>query len=145
MDLPTYLNEKVPFREAVEFTITEAAAGHAEGYIEPEPEYSLRDDRFVAAAPVAFTLADAVGAAAVISKIDSLAPLIDMRVDYLRPATADLQATADVLRYGEDIAIADIVVRSADTTVTTARGAYKTGDLSADSPWSVDVSEQGDD
>ncbi len=65
---------------------------------------------------VASTLIDTAGGMAVHSTLPN--PLeagvatIDLNVSYLRPATADLLATADVVRVGGTIGVAEVTVES---------------------------------
>ncbi len=45
-----------------------------------------------------YSLVDTVGGAAVISQSGTVSPTVDMRIDYLAPATADLRTEAEVIR-----------------------------------------------
>lgn len=83
---------------------------------------------------VASTLIDTAGGMAVHSTIED--PLqtalatIDLNVSYLRPATADLVATADVVRVGGTIGVAEVTVESTtdrgeEAAVAVGRGSYR--------------------
>lgn len=126
----------MPFTELVGIELTEAADGYAEGHVEMREELSSVPGGSVAHGGVTYSLADTVGGAAVISLSEDVSPTIDMRMDYLSPATDDLFAEAEVLRMGGNVAVASIDVWDAeDHHVATARGVYKTGGDSADTPW----------
>lgn len=75
---------------------------------------------------VVAALIDLAGHAAVAVQIGRMAPTIDLRIDYLRPAPAqDLYATARTLKVGRAVARVDIEVRDADGKLAAAgRGAF---------------------
>jgi uncharacterized protein (TIGR00369 family) len=77
---------------------------------------------------VVATLIDLAGHAAVAVKIGRMAPTIDLRIDYIRPAEADaLIAHAKLLKAGRTVARVDIDVRdSRDRTVALGRGTFST-------------------
>ena len=127
MDIEAFF-EGMPFADMLGVEVTEAADGHAEGYLEMCEERSWNEDRVMAHGGVTFTLADTVGGAALVSVVDQPVPTIDMRIDYLSAATGDLYATADVVRCGDDVGTVDIDVYAADddTLLADARGVYKT-------------------
>ena len=54
-------------------------------------------------------------------------PTIDLRIDYLRPATpGSLTATGRAVRVGRSVAVADIeVVNEAGTAIAIGRGLFK--------------------
>lgn len=120
--------EGMPFADLLGVEVTEAADGHAEGRLEMREELSWNQDRLVAHGGVAFTLADTVGGAALVSLNDQPVPTIDMRIDYLSAGTGDLYAEADVVRNGSDVGSVDVNVYDEDGGhVAEARGVYKTG------------------
>mgnify|MGYP000471764399 CR=1 FL=1 len=126
----------MPFADLVGVEVTEAADGHAAGTVEMRPELSSIAGRTVAHGGVTYTLADTVGGAAVISRTLDVAPTIDMRIDYVSPATTDLFAEAEVLRLGGNVGVADVEVTDEDDQrVATARGVYKTGGTGDGTPW----------
>jgi hypothetical protein len=85
---------------------------------------------------VAYSLADTVGGAAVISLHYEATPTVDMRMDYLAPVTDDLVAEAEVVRDGGSVSTADVTVRDVSgTRVAEARGVFKTGGNDGGSPW----------
>ncbi|MFB6179943.1 MAG: PaaI family thioesterase [Halorientalis sp.] len=126
----------MPFTNLLGIELTEAADGHAVGRVDMREELSSVPGGAVAHGGVTYSLADTVGGAAVISLNEDVSPTIDMRMDYLSPATDDLLAEADVLRMGGSVAVASIDVWDVeDHHVATARGVYKTGGDSQDTPW----------
>ena len=74
------------------------------------------------------SLIDLTAHAAVAVHIGRMAPTIDLRIDYLRPARGvDLVAVGRVLRSGRSTAQADVEVRSEDgCVVAVGRGAFST-------------------
>lgn len=92
--------------------------------------------REIAHGGVTYALADTVGGAAVISLHHKPTPTVDMRIDYLAPATTDLRAEAEVVRDGRSVSTADVRVEGADGThVADARGTFKTGGGEDGGPW----------
>jgi uncharacterized protein (TIGR00369 family) len=73
-------------------------------------------------------LVDLAGHAAIYVRHQRVAPTIDLRIDYLRPAPGgDLFARAKVLRLGRAIARVDIViVDGEENLVALGRGTYAT-------------------
>jgi uncharacterized protein (TIGR00369 family) len=128
MDIEAFF-EEMPFADLLGVEVTEAADGHAEGYLEMRKELSWNADRPMAHGGVTFTLADTVGGAALVSEVDQPVPTIDMRIDYLDAGTGDLRAEADVVRVGGDVGTVDVEVYAVadDALVADARGVYKTG------------------
>lgn len=128
MDIEEFF-ESMPFARLLGVEITDVEDGHAEGYIEMREELSWNADRVMAHGGVTFTLADTVGGAALVSRVDQPVPTIDMRIDYLNAGTGDLRAEADVVRLGGDVGTVDVDVYATtdDTLIATARGVYKTG------------------
>ncbi|MFC6953819.1 PaaI family thioesterase [Halorubellus litoreus] len=128
MDIEAFF-EEMPFADLLGVDVTEAADGHAEGYLEMREDLSWNADRLMAHGGVTFTLADTVGGAALVSEVDQPVPTIDMRIDYLDAGTGDLRAEADVVRVGGDVGTVDVEVFAVedDTLVADARGVYKTG------------------
>ncbi|AQL43179.1 thioesterase [Halorientalis sp. IM1011] len=126
----------MPFTNLVGIELTEAEDGYAEGRVEMREELASVPGGDVAHGGVTYSLADTVGGAAVISLAQDVAPTIDMRMDYLAPATDDLYAEAEVLRMGGSVAVTDIDVWDAEEHhVASARGIYKTGGDSEGTPW----------
>lgn len=74
------------------------------------------------------SLIDLAGHAAVAVKIGRMAPTIDLRIDYMRPAEGDaLLAHARLLKAGRSVARVDIDVRDTnDRTVALGRGTFST-------------------
>lgn len=145
MDI-TEAMEYIPFAQLLGIEITEAEDGHAAGELELTTDLSSNPGHLIAHGGVAYALADTVGGAAVVSLNYTVTPTIDMRIDYLNPATSDLHAEADVLRNGESAAVADIdVFDDEGTAIAAARGVYKTGDHQGPSPWTTGTEKTLDD
>lgn len=90
------------------------------------------------------SLADAAGGFAIIANNEAPCPTVDLRLDYLQPATTDLVATGTIVHNGEGVGVTDIDVYDADgTLVATGRGTFKTGGDGWDSPWFVHPSDYG--
>lgn len=136
MDVTDMFSE-MPFNDHLGIEVTEAADGRAVGHLELGTEHSSNPNRLVAHGGVAYALADTVGGAAVISANFTVTPTIDMRIDYLSPATGGrLDAEAEVVRNGDSVAAVDIeVTDESGTTIATARGTYKTGGGNGGSAW----------
>ncbi|MDZ7746756.1 MAG: PaaI family thioesterase [Halobacteriales archaeon] len=128
MDVAT-LFEQMPFAQHVGIKMTAAEDGRAAGYIELGAEHTSSAENGVAHGGVAYTLADTVGGAAVISRAGKPTPTIDMRIDYLSPGDGDrLEATAELVRFGNSVAVADVTVTDGEgRQIAEARGVYKTG------------------
>ena len=140
--------EQIPFAAELGIELDEASDGHAEGRLPLREEHSSNPGRTIAHGGVTYSLADTVGGAAVVSKSESVSPTIDMRIDYLAPATGDLRAVADVVRFGGSVATVDIEVYDVDENerhVATARGVYKIGGQGEETPWTegADVATDG--
>jgi uncharacterized protein (TIGR00369 family) len=132
------LFDLMPFNRELGIDITHAEPGHATGRLELADRHSSNPRTQVAHGGVAYALADTAGGAAVIAAVRDIAPTIDMRIDYLKPATGGVMlAEADAVRIGESVATVDVTVTDGDDrTLATARGTYKTGGDATDSAWS---------
>jgi uncharacterized protein (TIGR00369 family) len=73
-------------------------------------------------------LIDLAGHAAVAIKIGRMAPTIDLRIDYMRPAEGDaVIAHAKLLKAGRSVARVDIDIRDTqDRSVALGRGTFST-------------------
>jgi uncharacterized protein (TIGR00369 family) len=70
-------------------------------------------------------LIDIAGSYAVESAVGGDAPTADLRVDYLRPASGVLTATARVVKRGRTLCVADVEVRdSEERLVAIGRGSF---------------------
>lgn len=76
------------------------------------------------------TLIDLAGHAAAAVKIGRMAPTIDLRIDYLRPAqNSDLTATARLIRAGRSVARVDIeIADDQGRVIAIGRGTYSTAE-----------------
>lgn len=138
---PTEVFEWIPFARELGIEITEAADGHARGHLLLEDWHSSNPQGMVAHGGVAYSLADTVGGAAAVSVNDTITPTIDMRIDYLAPATGtELHAEADVVRNGNSVCTVDVTVTDGgETGIAEARGVYKTGGGDDETPWTAGV------
>lgn len=130
-----------PFHRMLGLEIESAKNGRAEVTLPLEQRHSSLEDQLVAQGGVVFTLADFAGGIALVSLVDHPIPTIDMRIDYLQPATDDLRAIGTVLRNGSNSGVVDAIVEGEDSTVATARGVFKTSDMTNGSPWADDKPE----
>lgn len=127
----------LPFAELLDIEITHEAEGRAEGHVDLSHKHSSNPNAMIAHGGVAYSLADTVGGAAAISIADGVTPTVDMRIDYLAPATGDrMEAVAEVQRFGGSVAVVDIEVTDGEgERIATARGTYKTGGKRDGTPW----------
>lgn len=141
----TELFNQTPFVEHLGIEITEASDGYAEARLPFSDEIRSDSSGSVAHGGATYALADSVGGAAVISLTEAVSPTIDMRIDYLAPATSDLTATAEVIRFGSSVAMVRVeVFDEADERVATAQGTYKTGGQGETTPWRDEVESMND-
>ncbi|SFK99087.1 uncharacterized domain 1-containing protein [Halogranum rubrum] len=127
---------QMPFADHLDIEVTEAVDGRATATLTLNDFHSSVPGRSIAHGGVAYALADTVGGAAVISLHYTATPTIDMRMDYLAPATTDLVAEAEVVRDGGSVAVADVTVSDTEgTDVATARGTYKTSGAADETAW----------
>lgn len=133
----------IPFVEELGMEITTVEDGHAEARLPLRAEHSSNPMSNIAHGGVTYSLADTVGGAAVVSLSGTISPTVDMRMDYLAPATNDLQAEAEVVRNGGSVAVVDVEVHDADGHhVASARGTYKTDGEGDGSPWTEGVDDE---
>jgi len=125
-----------PYYDTIGIEITEIEPGAATGRMAVTGAVSASPTTDIAHGGAVASLADSVGYWAVSAANDfATTPTIDLRVDYLAPATADLTATAAVIRNGSSVGVADVEVETDETVVATARGVFKTGGGDGDSAW----------
>lgn len=136
MDLQEMFAE-MPLNEHLGIELQEAEDGQAVGHLELGEEHSSNPEKLIAHGGVTYSLADSVGGAAVVSANYEVAPTIDMRMDYLAPATGGtLEASAQVVHNGDHVATVEVDITDDDgTEVARARGTYKSGGGDGDSPW----------
>ncbi|MDS0279113.1 PaaI family thioesterase [Halomicroarcula sp. S1AR25-4] len=139
MSLQALFND-IPFVEELGIELTDVGDGHAEARLPLRDEHSSNPNARIAHGGVTYSLVDTVGGAAVVSLSERISPTVDMRIDYLAPATDDLRATAEVVRNGGSVAVVDVEVYDADDHhVASARGTYKTDGDGGQSPWTEGV------
>jgi len=144
MDIVDAFN-RIPFTSLLGIELTEAEAGTATGTMAFAEELLSNPHGEVLHGGATYVLADTVGGAAVMSESHDVSPTVDMRIDYLAPATSDLHCEAEVVRYGNHLAMARAdIYDAADELVATAHGTYKTGGQGEETPWSGEPDSAGD-
>jgi len=93
-----------------------------------QPHLSRAPDEASYHGGVIATLIDLAGHAVVAVRIGRMAPTIDLRIDYLRPADdSDLTATATLIKAGRSVARADIEITDAQgRLIAIGRGSFST-------------------
>ncbi len=136
MDLTEIFNQ-MPFTKALGIEIVSIEDGEATGKLELTEKHSSNPNRLIAHGGVTYALADTVGGAAAISANETVTPTIDMRIDYLAPATGGvLHAEAEVVRNGNSVAAVTVEITDEDgREIAAARGVYKSGGGGGDSAW----------
>lgn len=133
---PIGLFNEMPFARLLGIELTAAEDGHAEGRLHVTDDHATNPETGVVHGGATFALADTVGDAAIVSLAGELVPTVDMRIDYLAPATTDVYAVADVLRNGGSLAVAAVeLFDDSETHIATAHGAYKTAGASGANVW----------
>lgn len=127
----------LPYVRHLGIELTEAADGYAAGRLALEREHSSVPGGGVAHGGVPYALADTVGGAAVMSLHWKPTPTVDMRIDYLAPATGGtLRAEATVLKNGDNVATVEVAVTDDDgRDIAAARGTYKSGGGEGETAW----------
>lgn len=106
----TEMFETSPFMKHLNISLVESGDGYMEAELTASDDLrSVRGGRALQGGVVA-SLADGVAGAAVGTAVDGLTPTIDIRVDYLSPATTDLRAEAEVSSLGESVGRVDVEV-----------------------------------
>lgn len=128
---------RIPFARSLNMELTVFEPGYAAGTADVEPEHTINVDTGAVHGGVIFSLADTIGSAAVAAPATAVAPTVDMRIDYLEPATTEqIKAEATVVRSGETDAVVDITVTDEhDEQVATATGRFR--EPIDDGPWDV--------
>ncbi len=129
--------DRMPFSDLLGIEMVEIGDGHATGTLELSAEHSSSPTRTIAHGGVTYALADTVGGAAVIGANGTVTPTIDMRIDYLEPATGGtLRAEATVVKNGNSVATVEVTIEDDDgCVIATAHGTYKSGGGEGASAW----------
>lgn len=136
MDVYERFNERYPFGEHLGVAVTHVGNGYVEGKLELDDYHSLSESMRLAHGGVAFGLADSLSAAALASVEGNPGPTLDVRIDYLRPATGDIYGEATVVRYGDDTGIVETELFDDDeNTIAKTRGTYKTNVVTGKNPF----------
>ena len=135
MELKSLFN-RIPFHDLLGIEITEVGEGRAEGRLPVTDDLRSNPSGSVVHGGATYTLADAVGGVAVISLSGAVSPTVDMRMDYLAPATSDLHAEGEVIRHGQSLAMTRVEVSDDEGThVATAHATYKIDGQGEETPW----------
>jgi uncharacterized protein (TIGR00369 family) len=131
------LFESLPFAQRLGIELESAGDGRAVATMELEDHHSSVPWTTVAHGGVTYSLADTVGGSAVFTLHPKPTPTIDMRIDYLSPATESLRAEAEVIRDGGSVAVVSVdVTNAAGEPLAEARGVYKTDGGEGETAWS---------
>jgi uncharacterized protein (TIGR00369 family) len=132
----TELFNRTPFVEHLGIEVLEASDGIAEARLPFSDKLRSNNHGSVAHGGATYALADTAGGAAVISLAEDVSPTVDMRIDYLAPATSDLHASAEVIRHGSSLSMVQVEIEDeSGERVATAQGTYKTGGQGEETPW----------
>jgi len=119
--------ESSPFMKLLGIELLDIGDGRATGGVEFTDDLAAVDSGGFIQGGLIFTLADAIAGVAIATRTGQRSVTIDMRIDYLAPATSDLFAEAVVQRIGDTVAVVDVEVTTPDDTlVATVRGAFRT-------------------
>ena len=141
--LKAFAEEGIPFNKFLGFQVTDLQDGYARIEVPVRPEYI--GDRFRPAlhGGVTSTLADTVGGIAAFTQLEDnqRVSTVDMRVDYLRPASVDTPLVGEgrVLRLGNRVAVTEMKIHQGDPDRPVARASavynvVRVGDRSFNQP-----------
>ena len=126
-----FVEEGIPFNAHLGMKLTLLRRGRAGLEVPARAEFTGDPFRPALHGGVISTLADTVGGVACFSVMEAhdRASTIDLRVDYLRPGRVNtaLQAEAEIIRMGNRVAVANVVVfQDGDRArpVAVAKGVY---------------------
>ena len=127
--LRRYFEDNIPLHVWLGLKVVELARGRCILEVPFRRELVGDAERPALHGGVLSTLADAAGGLAVYSQMDDpgtgRTSTVDLRVDYLRPgALQDLRCEAQVLRMGNRVAVARMVLTQGDHLPAEARGVY---------------------
>ena len=116
-----------PFHRLLGLELVRAGAGDVEMRLPWREEFGRSGSDWYHGG-VLSALIDIAGDYAIASKLRRWVATIDLRVDYLRPATrGDLTAVARAVKIGRTVAVADVELRDQrGAVVAVERGAYST-------------------
>jgi len=131
------LFDGMPLNEHLGIELLEADDGYAVGRVELAEMHSSNPEKLIAHGGVTYSLADSVAGAAAVSANYTVTPTVNMRIDYLSPATGgELRAEARLIRNGDSVATVEVdITDGEETAIATARGTYKTGGGDGESAW----------
>lgn len=129
--------EASPFVDYLGIEVTHVEAGYGEAVLELENCHAGPPDGSIAHGGVISAFADTVAGSATLPLAGGVTPTIDLRVDYLNPASGDrLYGTAEVRRSGRTLLTVDVEITDEDgREVATARGVFKHDNPEDESRW----------
>ena len=117
-----------PFHQFLGLRLLRAERGLVEITLPFREEFVADRDHAYLHGGVIASLADAAACFAVIASVGYDVPTIDLRIDYLRPASrGDLRALGRVVKSGRTLAVADAEIYNHDNAlVAVGRGLFST-------------------
>jgi uncharacterized protein (TIGR00369 family) len=118
-----------PFNKLLGLRVELLEAGHAVVWLTPRPEFIGDPRRATLHGGVLSALIDTAGGAAAWSTLEPMedaVSTVDLRVDYLEPATvgADLRAEARLRRKGNRVCHVQVEMTQGGTAIATGVGVY---------------------
>jgi uncharacterized protein (TIGR00369 family) len=143
---PEAIIEASPFVDYLGIEIDHAEAGYGEATLELEDCHAGPPDGSIAHGGVVSAFADTVAGTATIAMAGGVTPTVDLRTDYLRPATGErLHGVAEARREGGSVVTVDVEIADEhDRPVATARGVFKLDNPGEASQWMEGWGEPGD-
>lgn len=134
---PAETIEASPFVDYLGIEVVRSEPGYGEAVMELEDCHAGPPDGGIAHGGAISAFADTVAGASTLPMAGGVTPTVDLRVDYLRPATGEaLHGTAKARHEGQDIVTVDIrITDETDREIATGRGVFKTGNPKDQSDW----------
>jgi uncharacterized protein (TIGR00369 family) len=139
MNLEKY-SEETPYWNHMGMDLLELSEDHVKVKLNLEEEHSSISHKIVAHGGVISSLIDTAGGILATSINNSPTPTLDLRVDYLNPATSNLLAYAEILKEGSStIVITCEVYDIEETHVASGRVVYKIIFEDTENTWSINL------
>ena len=124
-ELKTFAEQGIPFNQFLGFTVTDLREGYARIEVPIKPQYIGDPYRPALHGGLTSALADTVGGIAAFTMLepDQRVSTVDMRVDYLRPASVDapLIGEGTILRMGNRVAVTEMKIHQGEPDQPIAR------------------------
>jgi uncharacterized protein (TIGR00369 family) len=124
--LKHFAEEGIPFNQFLGFKVVDLNEGYARIDVPTRPEFIGDVFRPALHGGIISTLADTVGGIAAFTRLErnQRVSTVDMRIDYLRPASVEktLVGEGRVLRLGNRVAVTEMLVHQGDPEMPVARG-----------------------